>query len=42
MSAPETLSTDRFIVLTTYDGDEDIYRALEAGAQGLPAQGHAL
>jgi two-component system NarL family response regulator len=24
----------RFIVLTTYDGDEDIYRALSAGAQG--------
>src|SRR5882757_10487954 len=24
----------RFIVLTTYDGDEDIYRALEAGAHG--------
>jgi DNA-binding NarL/FixJ family response regulator len=24
----------RFIVLTTYDGDEDIYRALEAGARG--------
>lgn len=23
----------RFVVLTTYDGDEDIYRALEAGAQ---------
>src|SRR2546427_2375751 len=23
----------RFIVLTTYDGDQDIYRALEAGAQ---------
>jgi two-component system NarL family response regulator len=23
----------RFIVLTTYDGDEDIYRALEAGAR---------
>ena len=23
----------RFIVLTTYDGDEDIHRALEAGAQ---------
>jgi two-component system NarL family response regulator len=23
----------RFIILTTYDGDEDIYRALEAGAQ---------
>src|SRR5690349_11643899 len=24
----------RFVVLTTYDGDEDIYRALEAGARG--------
>lgn len=24
----------RFIVLTTYDGDEDIYQALEAGASG--------
>ena len=24
----------RFIVLTTYDGDEDIYRALQAGAVG--------
>lgn len=24
----------RVIVLTTYDGDEDIYRALEAGARG--------
>jgi DNA-binding NarL/FixJ family response regulator len=24
----------RIIVLTTYEGDEDIYRALEAGAQG--------
>src|SRR5215469_17638713 len=23
----------RFIVLTTYDGDEDIYRALQAGAR---------
>lgn len=23
-----------FIVLTTYDGDEDIYRALQSGAQG--------
>lgn len=33
----------RFIVLTTYDGDEDIYRALEAGAQGylLKAMSHA-
>ncbi|NOT54177.1 MAG: response regulator transcription factor [Deltaproteobacteria bacterium] len=26
--------TARFLVLTTYDGDEDIYRALHAGAQG--------
>lgn len=26
-------ATARFIVLTTYDGDEDIYRALQAGAQ---------
>lgn len=24
----------KIVVLTTYDGDEDIYRALEAGAQG--------
>ncbi len=24
----------RIVVLTTYDGDEDIYRALEAGAKG--------
>src|SRR5262252_8086592 len=24
----------RIIVLTTYDGDEDIYRALQAGAKG--------
>jgi two-component system NarL family response regulator len=27
-------SDARIIVLTTYDGDEDIYRALQAGAQG--------
>jgi DNA-binding NarL/FixJ family response regulator len=26
--------TARIIVLTTFDGDEDIYRALQAGAQG--------
>lgn len=26
--------TARIIVLTTYDGDEDIYRALQAGARG--------
>ncbi len=29
----------RLIVLTTYDGDEDIYRALEAGAQGYLIKG---
>src|SRR5215813_2280793 len=29
----------RFIVLTTYDGDEDIHRALEAGAQGYVLKG---
>src|SRR5437660_10735073 len=27
-------SDARLIVLTTYDGDEDIYRSLQAGAQG--------
>ena len=33
----------RFIVLTTYDGDEDIHRALDAGAQAylLKAMSHA-
>ena len=32
----------RFIVVTTYDGDEDIHRALEAGAQAylLKAMSH--
>jgi DNA-binding NarL/FixJ family response regulator len=32
----------RFVVLTTYDGDEDIHRALEAGAQAylLKAMSH--
>jgi two-component system NarL family response regulator len=29
----------RFIVLTTYDGDEDIYRALQAGAQSYLLKG---
>jgi DNA-binding NarL/FixJ family response regulator len=29
----------RFIVLTTYDGDEDIYKALEAGAQAYLLKG---
>lgn len=29
----------RFIVLTTYDGDEDIYQAMEAGATGYLIKG---
>jgi DNA-binding NarL/FixJ family response regulator len=29
----------RFIVLTTYEGDEDIYQALEAGASGYLVKG---
>ena len=29
----------RFIVLTTYDGDEDIHQALEAGARGYLIKG---
>src|SRR5215475_4564645 len=32
---PET----RIIVLTTFDGDEDIYRALQAGAKGYLLKG---
>jgi DNA-binding NarL/FixJ family response regulator len=31
--------TARFIVLTTFDGDEDIYRALEAGARAYLLKG---
>ena len=31
--------TARIIVLTTYDGDEDIYRALQAGAQSYLLKG---
>jgi len=34
-SQPQT----RFIVLTTYDGDEDIHKALEAGAQAYLLKG---
>ena len=30
----EEFPSARIIVLTTYDGDEDIHRALEAGARG--------
>jgi DNA-binding NarL/FixJ family response regulator len=29
----------KFVVLTTYEGDEDIYRALEAGARGYIIKG---
>lgn len=29
----------RFVVLTTYEGDEDIYRALDAGAQAYLVKG---
>ena len=32
-------SKARFIVLTTYDGDEDIYQAMEAGASGYLVKG---
>ncbi len=32
----------RFIVLTTFDGDEDIYRALQAGARGYLLKGMDL
>jgi DNA-binding NarL/FixJ family response regulator len=35
MEAPNA----RFIVLTTYDGDEDIYRALQAGARAYLLKG---
>jgi len=35
----ETWPGARFIVVTTYDGDEDIHRALEAGAQGYVIKG---
>lgn len=31
--------TAKIIVLTTFDGDEDIYRALQAGAQGYLLKG---
>jgi len=34
-----TYSKARFVVLTTYEGDADIHRALEAGAQGYVIKG---
>ncbi|GGH00048.1 response regulator [Silvibacterium dinghuense] len=38
----ETTPTARIIVLTTFDGDEDIYRALQAGARGYLLKGMDL
>jgi DNA-binding NarL/FixJ family response regulator len=35
----ETHPEARFLVLTTFDGDEDIYRALQAGARGYMLKG---
>ena len=35
----EVHPTARFIVVTTYEGDEDIHRALEAGAHGYVIKG---
>ncbi|HZU09431.1 MAG TPA: response regulator transcription factor [Pseudacidobacterium sp.] len=35
----EEFPTARIIVLTTFDGDEDIYRALQAGAKGYLLKG---
>lgn len=43
VEAIKTIRTEwpeaRFIILTTYDGDEDIYRALQAGAQAYLLKG---
>jgi two-component system, NarL family, response regulator len=38
-SIRETHPLARFVVLTTYEGDADIHRALEAGAQGYVIKG---
>src|SRR5205807_4576832 len=35
----KTAAYGHFIVVTTYEGDEDIHRALEAGAQGYIIKG---
>jgi len=35
----EEFPSARIIVLTTFDGDEDIYRALQAGAKGYLLKG---
>jgi len=46
MSGPETIAGIRktapaanIIVITTYDGDEDVYRAVQAGARGYLLKG---
>lgn len=38
----ETAPGARIVVLTTFDGDEDIYRALQAGAKGYLLKGMDL
>jgi len=38
----EEFPVARFIVLTTYDGDEDIYRALQAGAKAYLLKGMSI
>jgi DNA-binding NarL/FixJ family response regulator len=38
-SIRDTCPGARFVVLTTYEGDADIHRALEAGAQGYVIKG---
>lgn len=38
----ESAPTARIVVLTTFDGDEDIYRALQAGAKGYLLKGMDL
>lgn len=38
----ERFADARFIVLTTFDGDEDIYRALQAGARAYLLKGMPL
>jgi two-component system, NarL family, response regulator len=38
-SIRESYPPARFVVLTTYEGDADIHRALEAGAQGYVIKG---
>jgi DNA-binding NarL/FixJ family response regulator len=38
-SIRETHPRARFVILTTYEGDADIHRALEAGAQGYVIKG---